>query len=54
MMHSSSTARRGFPIGYYRPGRDLRMAGWTILKLEREALQMLGPRRELHALEPVA
>lgn len=30
------------------------MADRTILKLEREALQMLGPRRELHPLESVA
>jgi RNA polymerase primary sigma factor len=44
----------GEPVGYYRLGRDLRMADRTVQKLEREALQMLGLRRELSALEPAA
>jgi hypothetical protein len=43
-MPLATTARAG----------DLGMADRTILKLEREALQMLGQRRELHALEPAA
>jgi DNA-directed RNA polymerase sigma subunit (sigma70/sigma32) len=44
----------GDPVGYYRLGRDLRMADRTVQKLEREALQMLGLRRELDALGPAA
>ncbi|HET6954231.1 MAG TPA: sigma-70 family RNA polymerase sigma factor [Acidimicrobiales bacterium] len=44
----------GEPVGYYRLGRELRMADRTIAKLERDALEMLGLRRELHALEPAA
>ena len=44
----------GDPVGYYRLGRDLRMADRTVQKLEREALQMLGLRRELDALRPAA
>jgi RNA polymerase primary sigma factor len=44
----------GEPVGYYRLGRELRMADRTVQKLEREALQMLSLRRELRALEPAA
>lgn len=44
----------GEPVGYYRLGRELRMADRTVQKLENEALQMLGLRRELRALEPAA
>jgi RNA polymerase primary sigma factor len=45
----------GEPVGYdYRLGGELRMADRTVAKLEREALQVLGLRRELHALEPAA
>jgi RNA polymerase primary sigma factor len=44
----------GEPVGYYRLGRDLHMADRTVQRLEREALQLLGLRRELVALQPAA
>lgn len=44
----------GDPVGQYRLGRDLHMADRTVRKFETEALQMLGLRRELDAVQPAA
>lgn len=39
----------GEPVGNYRLGRELHMADRTVRKLETDALEMLGLRRELAA-----
>lgn len=44
----------GKPAGRYRLGRELQMADKTVQKVEREAIEMLGLRRELAALQETA